>query len=67
MSKYNPVREVERIAQELVKQLQYCYMAELTVQDIRYIASEAQVGDNFVLEVLEPAIIQRRKYVYERH
>lgn len=67
MSKYNPVREVERVAQELVKQLQYCSMAEFTAQDIRYIASEAQVGHDVVLEVLEPAIIQRRKYVYERH
>jgi hypothetical protein len=57
MSKYNPVKEVERIAQALVKQFKYSSMADFTAEDIDYIASEAQVSFADVVDILQAELV----------
>ena len=57
MSNYNPVEEVERIAQALVKQFKYSSMADFTAEDIDYIASEAQVSFADVVDILQAELV----------
>ena len=57
MPKYNPVKEVERVARNLVKEFKYSSMADFTAEDIEYIASEAQVSFSDVVDILQAELV----------
>jgi hypothetical protein len=54
---YSAVVEVERIAQELVREYRLASIAEFSLEDIEYIASEAQVGVADVVDILGAELI----------